>query len=486
VRLAAVEQHDGLEHLPVAGAVHRVLLRDTADRREDGQPAGPGGVIAAQPVQHRGRGRGHAAPGRDRPACVLPAAPPLLAEGESPIPLAGQRSGRNQVLAAEVAFLAQERQAVVLFGVVQAAGDLPGGDTGEYRGVQGVLQLEGHPRVPAQQGQRADALGGGIGGAGDVALGHQAGRHGVIRGADQQRVVGLAGQAQSPARQSGGQRAGQPEILGFGGADRGGRARVVAGPGPGVGEQPARGARGGRAGVHAGEPVDVLGAAGERDRGSRGVTGSQVRGSGRPVQPQRLVARGPDLGGRGGALQQVGGVGGVGGQRGGLLVALLCLAKAAAGEQQPGERRRQPSGVGLPGGIGFGGERGRPGQGRAKLVGGGVEGYLPGRSGRVGAVEPSRLGQAPGQVLATDPLIVGAVGAEPDRGELADRFQGVIARPPSAGRGHQQAVLGEPAQRVRYPGRLYRVIPGHRRSRSEAERAGEHRHAAQHRLLARI
>jgi hypothetical protein len=60
------------------------------------------------------------------------------------------------------------------------------------------------------------------------------------------------------------------------------------------------------------------------------VAGPQVRGGGRPVQPQRLAARGPDLGGRGGALQQgsgggVSGVGGVGvgGQRGGLFVALL-------------------------------------------------------------------------------------------------------------------------------------------------------------------
>ena len=330
-----------------------------------------------------------------------------MAEGKSPVPLARQGGGRDQVLAAEVAFLAQERQAVVLFGVVQAAGDLPGRDTGEYRGVQRVFQLEGHPRVPSQRGQHADALGGGGSGAVDITLGHQAGRHGVVRGADQQRVAGLAGQAERPAGPFGGLRPGQAGILGPGGADRGGRTRVVAGPGPRVGQQPGRGARGGQPGVHAGEPADVLGAAGEGDRGGRGITGSQVRGGGRPVQPQRLVARGPDLGGRGRAFQRPGGGRRVAGQRRGLLVALLRLAEPAAGEQQPGERRRQPPGIGL-----LGGERGRPAQGRAELVGGGVEGRLPLRLGRVGAVEPGRLGQAPAQVpTAGAAVAAGIVGA---------------------------------------------------------------------------
>ena len=482
MRLAAVEQHDGLEHLSYAGAAHRVVLGDTANGGEDGQPAGPGGVVPAQPVHHRDRGRGHAAPDRDGAARVLPAAAPLMAEGKSPVPLACQRGGRDQVLAAEVAFLTQERQAVVLFGVIQAAGDLPGRDTGEYRGVQRVFQLEGHPRVASQRGQHADALGGGGSGAVDIALGHQAGRHGVVGGADQERVAGLAGQAERPAGPSGGLRPGQAGILGPGGADRGGRTRVAAGPGPRVGQQPGRGARGGQSGVHAGEPVDVLGAAGEGDRGGRRITGSQVRGGGRPVQPQCLVARGPDLGGRGRAFQRPGGGRRVAGQHRGLLVALLRLAEPAAGEQQPGERRRQPPGVGL-----LGGERGRPCQGRAELVGGGVEGRLPLRPGRVGAVEPGRLGQAPAQVPTVGAAAVAVgLGVEPGRGELANRFQGVVARPPGTGHGRQQAVLGEPAQRVRHPGRLHRVIPGHRRRRGEAERSGEHRHPAQHRLLARI
>jgi hypothetical protein len=346
VRLAAVEQHDGLEHLASAGSAHRVVLGDTADGGEDGQPAGPGGVVTAQPVHHRDRGRGHAAPDRDRAARMLPAAAPLTAEGEDPVPLARQRGGRDQVLAAEVAFLAQERQAVVPFGVVQAAGELPGRDTGEYRSVQRVFQLEGHPRIPSQRGQHADALGGGGSGAVDITLGHQAGRHGVVRGADQERVAGLAGQAERPAGPFGGLRPGQAGILGPGGADRGGRTRIIAGPGPRVGQQPGRGARGGQPGVHAGEPVDVLGAAGEGNRGGRRITGSQVRGGGRPVQPQCLVARGPDLGGRGRAFQRPGGGRRVAGQRCGLLVALLRLAEPAAGEQQPGERRRQPPGVG--------------------------------------------------------------------------------------------------------------------------------------------
>ena len=406
-----------------------------------------------------------------------------MAEGESPVPLTRQGGGRDQVLAAEVTLLAQERQAVVPFGVIQAAGDLPGGDTGEYRGVQRVLQLEGHPRVPSQRGQHADALGGGGSGAVDITLGHQAGRHGVVRGADQQRVAGLAGQAERPASPFGGLRPGQSGILGPGGADRGGRTRVVAGPGPRVGQQPARGTRGGQPGVHAGEPADVLGAAGERDRGGRGVTGSQVRGGRRPVQPQRLVARGPDLGGRGRALQRPGRGRRVAGQRRGLLVALLCLAEPAAGEQQPGERRRQPPGIGL-----LGGECGRPAQGRAELVGGGVEGRLPLRLGRVGAVEPGRLGQAPAQVPTVGAAVVVAVGLgiEPGRGELANRFQGVVARSPGTGHGHQQAVLGEPAQRVRHPGRLHRVIADYHGRRGEAERRGEHRHPPEHRLLARI
>jgi hypothetical protein len=199
VLLAAVEQHDGLEYLAAAGAAHRVVLGDTADGGEDGQPGGPGIIVAAQPVHHSDRGRRQAAPDRDGAARVLPAAAPLMAEGKDPVSLARQRGGRDQVLAAEVAFLAQERQAVVPFGMVQAAGDLPGRDTGEYRGVQRVFQLEGHPRVPPQRGQHADALGGGGSGAVDIALGHQAGRHGVVRGADQQRISGLAGQAQRQA-----------------------------------------------------------------------------------------------------------------------------------------------------------------------------------------------------------------------------------------------------------------------------------------------
>jgi hypothetical protein len=106
VRLAAVEQHDGLEHLASAGSAHRVVLVDTADGGEDGEPAGPGDVVTAQPVHHRDRGRGHAASDRDRAARVLPAAAPLTAEGKDPVPLARQRGGRDQVLAAEVAFLA--------------------------------------------------------------------------------------------------------------------------------------------------------------------------------------------------------------------------------------------------------------------------------------------------------------------------------------------------------------------------------------------
>jgi len=73
-------------------------------------------------------GRGQAAPDRDGAARVLPAAAPLMAEGKDLIVPARQRGGRDQVLAAEIAFLAQERQAVVPFGVGQAAGDLPGRD----------------------------------------------------------------------------------------------------------------------------------------------------------------------------------------------------------------------------------------------------------------------------------------------------------------------------------------------------------------------
>ena len=236
------------------------------------------------------------------------------------------------------------------------------------------------------------------------------------------------------------------------------------GPGPRVGEQPGRGARGGQPGVHAGEPVDVLGAAGEGDRGGRGITGPQVRGGGRPVQPQRLVARGPDLGGRGRAFQRPGGGRRVAGQRRGLLVALLRLAEPAAGEQQPGERRRQPS-CGVRPAAACGGERGRPAQGRAELVGGGVEGRLPLRLGRVGAVEPGRLGQAPAQVPAAGAAvaagIVGAgLGVQPGRGELANRFQGVVPRPPGTGHGHQQAVLGEPGPARPPPGL---APPGHSR-----------------------
>jgi hypothetical protein len=41
-----------------------------------------------------------------------------MAEGKGPVPLTRQGGGRDQVLAAEVAFLPQERQAVVPFGVV--------------------------------------------------------------------------------------------------------------------------------------------------------------------------------------------------------------------------------------------------------------------------------------------------------------------------------------------------------------------------------
>ena len=100
MRLAAVEQHDGLEHLAYAGAAHRVVLGDTADGGEDSQPAGPGIVIAVQPVHHRDRGRGQAASDRDGAARVLPAAAPLMAEGKDLIVLARQRGGRDQVLAA--------------------------------------------------------------------------------------------------------------------------------------------------------------------------------------------------------------------------------------------------------------------------------------------------------------------------------------------------------------------------------------------------
>ena len=88
--------------------------------------------------------------------------------------------------------------------------------------------------------------------------------------------------------------------------------------------------------------------------------------------------------------------------------------------------------------------------------------------------------------MPTAGALVVAVGAEPGRGELADRFQGVVASFPGAGHGHQQAVLGEPAQRVCHPGRLHRVIAGHSGRRSEPERRGEHRHPAQHRLLVPI
>ena len=225
----------------------------------------------------------------------------------------------------------------------------------------------------------------------------------------------------------------------------------------------------------------MLGTAREGDRGGRRITGSQVRGGGRPVQPQCFLARGPDLGGRGRAFQCPGLGRRVVSQRRGLLVALLCLAEPAAGEQQPGERRRQPPGIGL-----LGGEYGRPGQGRAELVGGDVEGRLPLRFGRIGAVEAGRLGQAPAQVPTVGVAVAVTLGVEPGRGELANRFQGVVARPPGTGHGHQQAVLGEVAQRVRHPGRLHRVIPGHRGRRGEAERRGEHRHPPQHRLLARI
>jgi len=100
VLLAAVKRHDGLEHLVAAGAAHRVVLGHTADGGEDGKPAGPGIVIAAQPVHHRDRGRGQAAPDRDGAARVLPAAAPLMAEGKDLIVLARQRGGRDQVLAA--------------------------------------------------------------------------------------------------------------------------------------------------------------------------------------------------------------------------------------------------------------------------------------------------------------------------------------------------------------------------------------------------
>ena len=78
------------------------MLGDTADGGEDGQPAGPGGVVTAQPVHHRDRGRGHAAPDRDRAARVFPAAAPLTSEGQDPVPLARQRGGRDQVLVVHV------------------------------------------------------------------------------------------------------------------------------------------------------------------------------------------------------------------------------------------------------------------------------------------------------------------------------------------------------------------------------------------------
>jgi hypothetical protein len=127
------------------------------------------------------------------------------------------------------------------------------------------------------------------------------------------------------------------------------------------------------------------------------------------------------------------------------------------------------------------GQAGIPGLGG----GGGVEGRLPLRRGRVGAVEPGRLGPAPGQVPAAGAFAI-IVGVEPGRGELADRFQGVVAHPPGAGHGHQQAVFGEPAQRVRHLGRLHRVAPRHYGRRGGTEWRGEYRYPAQHRLLARI